>query len=841
MALSTSIIERSLLHSSSGAFLVDARERIVLWNCWMAAHSGICESAASGERIEEVLAGESIGRLMLAIRSAINFGQSSVISHSINPTLLPLYRRSDKTREQRIPHGITLKALIDEDGSRYCLVEVSDLQAAHQRETLLRQQGEELKALAERHERQEAHARAIIENISDALVTIDNADKVVDLNNAAHRLFQLSDEQILGRDVHSLFSDCAQLLQAGDKPAAPDELQGRRGDGSSFPAEVGVSQVKSPSIDHRVLIVRDLTYRRQVEETLFREKEFAQITLKAIHEAVITTDAQGRINSANATACTLLRRDEELVIDRPLLDMLTFTTTDHRRAARRGLQQTLSEGGSCEMDGIPELKFADGETIYINGRINALRAANGEIIGSVVVLQDVTVEKRMQEILSYQATHDELTSLINRREFERRLDKRLSERPGAVGDILLYLDLDQFKLINDNCGHDAGDQMLKQLTGLLRTRLRHTDILARLGGDEFAALLPNCSLAVGTRIAEELREIVSDYRFNWGGRNFAVGVSIGLVSIDPSMDNTASVLAAADSACYIAKENGRDQVVTYKPDGNEEQRRRDEMSQAARIRESLEHNRFALFCQPIVPVDMQAESRWGVEVLVRMLDEQGQPIPPMAFIPAAERYNLMSHVDRWVIDALSEQWIAKPSLFERLDKVAINLSGQSVANDDFLEHVVARIEDSGLPWDRICFEITETAAVASIEKARYFMGKLSAKGCRFALDDFGSGLSSFTYLKHLPVDYLKIDGTFVKDMLVDEIDAAMVRSISDIGRAMGLQTIAEFVEDQQVLQALRRAQVDFAQGYGICKPLPLAELSSFTPRITDGAAIRGAI
>ena len=822
----------------TGVVVFDANLRVTFWNRWMIDHSGISAQSASGRTMRELFPAEDLSRLHFCMEQAIANGQSATLSHSIHPKLLPLFTELPVAADsERLKQSIVIRPLLAGEAGRNCLIQITDVTPACHREKVLREQADALKDLAQRHRLREAQARAIIENIHDALVTIDGEDRIVDLNQAARSLFVLQGDAT-DNPADALFQDFSQHRKSLGENGAGHELTGLRSNGAPFPAEVGVSKIHTDAVDHRVLIVRDLTERKQAEENLFREKEFAQITLQSIHEAVITTDAQGRINSANSAACGLLRKVEEDVIDRPLLDLLTFAELDQRRAARQGLKDALGDGRSCEMIGVPELKFEDGETIYVNGRISALRGAGGGIIGSVVAVQDITLEKRMKEILSYQATHDELTSLINRREFERLLDELLHNRIEPSSDILLYLDLDQFKLINDSCGHDAGDQLLKQLTGLLRTRLRHTDTLARLGGDEFAALLPNCDLDVGKRIAEELREIVREYRFNWGGRNFAVGVSIGLVSISNSMDNNASVLAAADSACYIAKENGRDQVMVYQPDGNEVQKRRDEMSQAARIRESLERDRLALFAQPIVPVEMHSDSRWGVEILVRMFDDDGRMVPPMAFIPAAERYNLMSHIDRWVVDALCAHWVSNESLFERIDKVAINLSGQSVANDEFLDYVVKQIEAHQLPWNKLCFEITETAAVASIEKAQRFMGRLSAKGCRFALDDFGSGLSSFTYLKHLPVDYLKIDGAFVKDMLSDEIDAAMVRSISDIGRSMGLKTIAEFVEDENVLHALHEAQVHFAQGYGICKPMPLEDIDLFTPKITGGPVVR---
>ncbi len=480
------------------------------------------------------------------------------------------------------------------------------------------------------------------------------------------------------------------------------------------------------------------------------------------------------------------------------------------------------------MDGLPELRLRNGETIYVGGRLAPLRARDGSIIGAILVLRDVTREKRMKEILSFQATHDDLTSLINRREFERRLDDLLAHRSPSSRHVLLYLDLDQFKLINDNCGHHAGDRMLRQLTGLLGTRLRKSDTLARLGGDEFAALLPNCDRDSGCRVAETLRETIRNFRFTWNGRSFGVGVSIGLVQIDDSLGNIADIMAAADSACYMAKERGRDQVVVYRPDGNEEIERRHQIAQAAHIRECLEQRRFRLWAQPILPIE-SSPFHWGVEILVRMVDEQDKLVPPGLFIPAAERYNLMGHIDSWVVGAVCSHWEQHPEVFDRMSKVAINLSGQSIANEEFLGHLMSEVDNHGIPWDKLCFEITETAAVSSIEQAQHFIKILRERGADFSLDDFGSGLSSFGYLKDLDVNYLKIDGAFVKDMLSDEVDAAMVRSISDIGRTMGLRTIAEFVENLAVVEKLRDARVDYAQGYGICKPMPIKDLADYQP------------
>jgi Amt family ammonium transporter len=668
---------------------------------------------------------------------------------------------------------------------------------------------------------------SLIEQIHDAILVIGPEGRIDAANAAACTLFGLDVQDIPGVSLQRLFTDHSRLL---DRLRRNREVEAQACPRRRKPIQVSVRTADSGGDEqtYRVLIVHDTSSQHQVEESLHREKEFAQITLQAIEEAVITTDERGRINSANGAACTLLRREHEQVMDRPLRDLLTFSELDHRRALRDGLQRTLKEGHTCSMDGQPELRFNDGSSIYVGGRLAPLRARDGSIIGAILVLRDVTREKRMKELLSYQATHDELTDLINRREFERRLEALLHDRSPHSRHVLLYLDLDQFKLINDNCGHNAGDQMLRQLTGLLGNQLRQADTLARLGGDEFAVLLPHCEAAAGQQIAEALREIIRDFRFTWNGRTFGVGVSIGLVQIDDGMDNTAEVMAAADSACYLAKEHGRDQVVVHQPDGNEETERRNQIWQAAQIRECLEQQRFRLWAQPILPIGTE-DFHWGVEILVRMLDEEGQLVPPGLFIPAAERYNLMGHIDTWVVENLGQHWTRHPEVFDRMQKVAINLSGQSIANDEFLEHLITVVDQNGLPWEKLCFEVTETAAVSSIERARHFIETLKQRGADFSLDDFGSGLSSFGYLKNLPVDFLKIDGAFVKDMLTDQVDAAMVRSIADIGRTMGLRTIAEFVENEALVEILRDARVDYVQGYGICKPMSIEALADYCP------------
>ena len=812
---------------NAGTIIIDNDCRIIFWNEWMATHSRLSAEEVINSSLEQVFPDVELGHLNTAIQGALDSRQSDEIPRTSHPSLLPLYPEGETP--SRIKQSIVIKPMHLDGEECYCLIEISDISSPYKNEQSLLKQNAELLSQATEHKNNEAHARAIIENINNALVTVDQNNYIVDFNNTAHKLFGYEDSEILGHQIEELFDSAEKEQFTYDQYY---EVDCKNNLGQIFPAEAVCSSVKTNHASHSIWIIRDISLQKQAEETLYREKEFAQITLESIQEAVLTTDENGIINSANPAACTLLHKDLDKIIDRPLLNIITFHSVEERQDLRTVLHNTLTQGQSSNIGNYPKLIFDDGEAVIIKGRINALSSTAKQAIGSVVVLQDVTLAHRMKEILSYQASHDELTSLINRREFERRLeDSIFRANSDDINSVLLYLDLDQFKLINDTCGHDAGDLLLRQLTGLLRTRLRKNDTLARLGGDEFAALLPGCDLGIGNRIAEEMRQTVNEYRFNWKGRNLSVGVSIGLVMVDDSHDRVATLLKAADSACYIAKEAGRNQVVVYQADGNEEMRRHHEMSQAALIRDSLEKNRFRLHCQPIVSTDMLSNPKWGIEILIRMIDSAGEIVPPMAFIPAAERYNLMMHIDRWVLDSVCEQWVKNSALFERLDKCTINLSGQSIANEEFLEHVISRIQNAKLPWEKICFEITETAAVASIEKAQHFMNVLSRLGCRFALDDFGSGLSSFTYLKHLPVDFLKIDGAFVKDMLNDKIDAAIVRSISEVGKAMELMTIAEFVEDTEVIKALKEAHVDYAQGYGICRPIPLEELDSFTPQI----------
>ncbi len=445
----------------------------------------------------------------------------------------------------------------------------------------------------------------------------------------------------------------------------------------------------------------------------------------------------------------------------------------------------------------------------------AQRMAN---IAAIAILR-----RQSEEQLVFNASHDALTKLVNRREFERRAERlldlvKLDKQPHA----LCFMDLDQFKIVNDSCGHAAGDEMLRQITTAIQQVVRKRDTLARMGGDEFSVLMECCSLEHAQRLADDLYRVIQDYVFLWEGQSFRVGVSIGLVAITEAVPNLTELLKEADAACYMAKDSGRNRIHIYQPEDAETAQRHSEMRWVSKINQALEEHRFCLYAQAIEPLDNSSEIHY--ELLIRMLDENQEIIPPGAFLSAAERYNIITKIDLWVINQAFNLLVNNPIFVEAVSFISINLSGQSLADSNVLNFIKKQLGKTGVDGKKICFEITETAAISHMGMATQLISTLKQLGCRFALDDFGSGLSSFGYLKRLPVDYLKIDGMFVKDIIDDPIDRAMAKSINEIGQIMGMKTIAEFVENDEIKDMLREIGVDYAQGYGIAKPLLFDDL-----------------
>ncbi|MDH3689299.1 MAG: EAL domain-containing protein [Gammaproteobacteria bacterium] len=570
-----------------------------------------------------------------------------------------------------------------------------------------------------------------------------------------------------------------------------------------------------PAIQNTVV---DVSERKRAEKALRASEERYRVLYDENPSTYLTVDPEGTVLSVNPFGAQQLGYSPEELVGMSIFELFH---KEHRETAKQNLDDVIRDPGRLHRWEVVKVR-KDGCLLWMRETARLTEDADGRRV-MLIVCEDITEAHQLSEKLSYQASHDALTGLINRWEFECRLQRVLqTARSETARHALCYLDLDQFKVINDLCGHVAGDELLRQLGRVLTEKVRKRDTLARLGGDEFGVLLEHCSLAQAKRVASSLKQAIQDFRFIWEGRSFSLGVSIGLVPLDEASDTITGVLRAADAACYAAKDEGRNRIHLYQEDDAELSRRHGEMQWVARINEALEQNRFHFAYQRIAALKNPEGEHY--ELLIRMEDEAGQIVPPGAFLPAAERYDLAARLDRWVIDTALKWFAAHPEQLERLYLCSINLSGQSLGDQDFLRFVIDKFGEGQVPPEKICFEITETATIANLSGATNFIATLKELGCYFALDDFGSGLSSFAYLKNLAVDFLKIDGMFVKDIVDDPTDLAVVISINEIGHAMGKKTIAEFVENDAILEKLREIGVDYAQGYGIGRPMPLTEM-----------------
>ena len=589
----------------------------------------------------------------------------------------------------------------------------------------------------------------------------------------------------------------------------------------------------------------DTIWQRRLERDralneLYEEKEWAQVTLKSIGDGVITTDTAGQVQYLNTVAEQLTGWSLEEAQGLVLHEVFHIINGITREPIETPVDRCLREQRIIELSSHTSLIRKDGSEVAVEDSAAPIRNQQGKVIGVVLVFHDVTEERKLSQQLSYLARHDTLTNLINRREFEHRL-KRLIEQAHeqSAHHAFLYMDLDQFKVVNDTCGHSAGDELLRQVSTLLQSHMRQRDTLARLGGDEFGVLLEHCLPDEARKISEKLCEAIRDYHFVWEDNSFSVGVSIGLVPINRESGGMTELMSLADSACFSAKESGRNRVHSYEEDGEAVVKRHGEMRWVSRITHGLEHDRFVLFGQSIANtvIESTALNERHCELLLRMRDESGGLVMPGAFLPAAERYNLMPKLDRWVVESALDWLGSCNSLEADLGMCSINLSGHSVGDKKFLQFVTSALDNCGVSPEKICFEITETATVVNLTSATHFIRTLKNKGCRFALDDFGSGMSSFLYLKNLPVDFLKIDGAFVKDIVHDPMDYALVKSINDIGHVMGMRTIAEFVENKDVLHKLEEMGVDYVQGYYVGKPTALS-LGNVVVKESRGQSLR---
>lgn len=574
-------------------------------------------------------------------------------------------------------------------------------------------------------------------------------------------------------------------------------------------------------------------HRYSLEKKLKAREQWLETVLSSLGDAVIATDAQSCVTLLNPVAEVLTGWKQEDAFGLKATEIFNIINEETRLVVSSPITQALELGAVVSLPERTVLINKNNVEIPIDDSAAPILDDRGGVTGAVLVFRDIT-ERKQAEIalresekrLAWQASHDLLTGLVNRQEFEQQVEQLLrSIEADNKQHSICYLDLDRFKIVNDTCGHAAGDELLRQVANLVTSQVRMADTVARLGGDEFGLLLKNCPTQQALRIANTIRQKLEEFRFVWQDKIFTVGVSVGLVKIDAETIDLASLLNAADAACYAAKNAGRNRVHIYQADDRDLIAQYGQMQWVAKIHQAIENNSFCLYCQPMISLDPTESSEKHYEILLRLGDENGDLVPPMAFIPAAERYGLMHLVDRWVIRTLFAhlgQYYQKESCTEKSDRTfyAVNLSGASINDDNFIDFLHEQFTLHQVPPQIICFEITETIAITNLNNASKLIRELKNIGCCFALDDFGSGMSSFAYLKNLPVDYLKIDGNFVREIVEVPTDLALTAAINQIGHVMGLKTIAEFVENDDILQKLQELGVDYAQGYGISRPYP---------------------
>jgi diguanylate cyclase (GGDEF)-like protein/PAS domain S-box-containing protein len=687
--------------------------------------------------------------------------------------------------------------------------------------------------------------RSLLDASPDATVVADPLGRIVALNRECERLLGWTEAELLGQPMNRLVPtrfhrilDAQPAFQQQSDESPPRStrvsLFARRRDGSELPVEINRALLEPGSESLILITLRDITEWRRGQETLFREKEQAVITLESIGDAVLTTDMAGRIMYLNPVAERLTgwRTTEALGV--PSATILTFISDITREPVENTVARCLHEGRAVDLaDGVLLLR-RDGSEVAIGDSAAPIRDRNGVTTGVVLVFHDVSENRRVSRKLSHDATHDALTQLVNRREFERRLARALTDVAdrGSGEHALCYIDLDRFKLVNDTGGHDAGDELLRQIAALLGGRLRKRDTLGRLGGDEFAALLEDCPLDGAVEIAEGMRLSMEEFRFQRGEHSFSLGLSIGVVPITPLSGRMAAILRAADTACYIAKEAGGNRVFVDQPEPARPASVLNEVAvplslprRVPALAQALADERFHLFAQAIVPLVPEATARPRCEILLRLLDERGNARPAASFLPQAERYNLMPEIDRWVIRRTVElmgRWHQEHPGCE-LPLCSINLSASSLDDESLVPRLREHLAENRLPPEALCFEIAELAALANFAQTVRFISELRSTGCGIALDDFGNGVHAFAYLKALAVDFIKISGHYVRGMADDPVYGTIVAAVNDVGRLMGIATIAEEVETEPVLNQLRKLGIGYAQGHALSLPEPLAD------------------
>ncbi len=674
-------------------------------------------------------------------------------------------------------------------------------------------------------------------------VVMIHDERILLANEAAASLVGLEPPQLTGRDVSDLVKPAYRALfrktmakhLAGETAPRRIEVQLINGDQSGLWVEAQSSNIEFHGRSAILTVARDISHRKSLDVSLSRGKRQARYTLESIAEGIITTDRNGQIDYMNTAAETLIGIDREDAAGHRVGELFTLVDDTDRRPLGDPVERCLAVRRRVNMGRRAVMVSSDGEQEHsVEITASPVRGAGNAISGVVVVFHDVTELRGLTRKMSYQATHDPLTGLINRREFERRLEDAINlAGTEEASHMLFYMDLDRFKAVNDSCGHLAGDNMLREVAALIKEQVRDSDYVARLGGDEFGALLIGCPIEKARQIATDICNAVAAYRFVWQDKIFNIGVSIGLVEIGQTSGTTQDLMSAADSACYMAKQEGKGRVHVYSARDEVIARERGDIQWLRRLQTALHEDGFELALQPIIAMSGRADSGPAVEVLIRLNDGRGRPANSADFLKAARRYQMMPQIDRWVIQttlaAIANGEIKLPAG----RSCSINLSSQTLTDEAFLDYVVDALDRSGVTPASICFEMTESAILPNVHHAQRFIEVLHGIGCQFCLDDFGSGLGSFSSLKQLPIDYLKIDGAYTRNLRSDMVNQEMVAAMIKLARTLQFRIVAEQVEQQEDFDWLRDIGVDFAQGYFIDSPATLGSAGGTAQRRSD--------
>ncbi|MEJ2127340.1 MAG: EAL domain-containing protein [Woeseiaceae bacterium] len=674
-------------------------------------------------------------------------------------------------------------------------------------------------------------------------IVIVHDEKILLANESAASLIGLEAPQLIGREVadlvkpayRALFRNTMAKRLAGENVPRRLEIQLINGNEAGLWVEAQSSNIEFHGHPAILTVARDVSHRKSLEVSLSRSKRQAQYTLESIAEGIITTDNDGLIDYMNQAAETLIGTNRDDAAGHRVGELFSLVDDADRRPLGDPVERCLAMRRRVNMGRRAMMVTVDGEHEHsVEITASPIRGPGSSISGTVVVFHDVGEIRGLTQKMSYQATHDPLTGLVNRREFERRLDEAMDDAHAEEAvHMLFYMDLDRFKAVNDSCGHLAGDNMLREVASLIKDQVRDSDFVGRLGGDEFGALLIGCPIDKARQIAQDICNAIADYRFVWKDKIFNIGISIGLVEISHVSGTLQDVMSAADSACYVAKQEGRGKVHVYSARDEAIARERGDIQWLRQLQAALHEDKFILAVQPIIAMTGGVESGPAAEVLIRLPDGSGRIADTAEFLRPAERYQLMPQIDRWVVNAALTAVSSGEIKIARGRSCALNLSGQTLGDESFLGFVVEALDRTGVAPSSICFEVTEKAILSNVQHAQRFIEVLHGIGCEFSLDDFGSGMGSFSSLKHLPIDYLKIDGTYTRNLQADEVNQEMVLAMIKLARTMQFRIVAEEVEHQEDFDWLRDVGVDFVQGHFVEPPAPLGAGSTGTFRVLN--------